>query len=221
LLWDAVTRLDDTVSDEDLRTVEAALALLGVDLQAVVSERMARLKRVQPFFLRLHLDIFQAGIPHPTRRYRRLVVAILAAAQLSPVDVFRPIADAIPAAGKRRSRLHALRRHVEAQSHGLRRDAIVRFVREVESKVALLARFDAVAKRLGLRTLRTSRKRLAFESVPVWRLVDVFRDAGYSDYRAFRETAKFLRAWDPVGYPALTAEQVRSRWRARPAGSTQ
>jgi hypothetical protein len=213
-LRDALLRIDNKLSDAELETMEAALALLGVDLRHVVSEQMARLRRVQPFVLGLHRDI--VGAAGTQRQFRQALLRILDAAQFTPVDVLRPVADAIPLAGKRRSRLHALLRHVEAQAHGLEEQTVGLFEWELRSKVDLLNRFGAIAKRLGLRTLRTRRKRPAFGSLPVQRLVDVFRGAGYSDYRAFRDTANFLRAWDPAAYGGLTREHVRSRWRARP-----
>lgn len=212
-LRDALLRIDDKLSDAELETVEAALGLLDIDLRQVISERTARLRRVQPFFLRLHRNLVGAG--GTESQFCQALPRILDAVQVAPVDVLRPVADAISLAGRRRSRLHTLLRHVEAQARGLRRDPVARFEREVRSKLDLLKRFDALAKRLGLRELRTMPKRPAFGSVPVQRLVDVFRGAGYSDYRAFKETAKFLQAWDPTAYGVLTPAHVRSRWRSR------
>jgi hypothetical protein len=213
LLRDALLRIDDKLSDVELETVEAALGLLDIDLRQVVLEQTARLQRVRPFFLRLHRSLVGAG--GTESQFRQAVPRIVDAAQVTPVDVLRLVADAISLAGRRRSRLHTLLRQVEAQARGLRRDPVARFRREVRSKLDLLKRFDTLAKRLGLRELRTMPKRPAFGSVPVQRLVDVFRGAGYSDYRAFKETAKFLQAWDPTAYGALTPAHVRSRWKSR------
>jgi hypothetical protein len=113
-LRDALLRIDDKLSDAELGTVEAALGLLDIDLRQVISERTARLRRVQPFFLRLHRNLVGAG--GTESQFRQALPRILDAVQVAPVDVLRPVADAISLAGRRRSRLHTLLRHVEAQA---------------------------------------------------------------------------------------------------------
>ena len=201
----------EQLSETDIGTIEAAVALLAVDLGAVARAQAARRERVAPSLQRLREEILDSG---GTRaQCRHAVVKIVNAVSTPLVEVVRLIADAAPHAGKRRSRLHAVLRHVEAEATGLKRDVVARYRREVLSQIDLLSRFSVLVRKHGLRALRRASKRPAGQSEPVRRLVDVFLEAGYSKRQAFIRTAEFLRRWDPVLYPALSAEHVRSRWR--------